>query len=46
MPPLPTELRVEMAAANLVPSADEATEYQFLAGALFEVQVDPEFVEV
>jgi hypothetical protein len=35
-----------MTAANLVPSADEAIAHQFLTGALFEIQVAPESVEV
>jgi hypothetical protein len=46
IPPLPTLLSVLMTAANFVPSADEEIAHQFLTGVLFEVQVDPESVEV
>jgi hypothetical protein len=35
-----------MTAANLVPSADEAIANQFLTGALVNIQVAPEFVEM
>ena len=33
-------------AASLVPSAEDATEYQFLTGAEFEIHVAPESVDV
>jgi hypothetical protein len=33
-------------ATNIVPSAEEATHPQFLAGALVACQVSPEFVEM
>jgi hypothetical protein len=46
IPPLVVELRVLMTAANLVPSADEAIANQFLTGALVNIQVAPEFVEM
>jgi hypothetical protein len=34
------------AAASLVPSADDATDFHELVARLFETQVLPEFVEV
>ena len=40
IPPLKT------VAANLFPSADDATEIQFVTGALFDTQVTPESIEV
>jgi hypothetical protein len=36
---------LNITAANLVPSAEEAMELQFLIGALVSAQVAPEFVE-
>ena len=33
-------------ATNLVPSADEATDVQLLAGAVVGVKIMPEFVEI
>ncbi|MGA9779789.1 MAG: hypothetical protein WBS33_16120 [Verrucomicrobiia bacterium] len=43
---MPEMLRVLFAAYNMVPSAEEATEYQNPTGTLFETQVEPELVEV
>ena len=36
----------QVAATNLLPSAEEATEYQPVAGAVVGVQVTPELPEV